>query len=262
MKNLLILTLVALLTTSTFCWWEVGHILVAQVAKDRLNQLGKSSALNRFTELITAFNNLTDGRSNTFIEAAVWADDIKENGIKMFDEYHFTNVIYDPEYMFKGMTQLQQDINAMNTLGWAETVLKNNKDGISFERAFMARYLLHVVGDVHQPLHSVLMYNSKHKTGDAGGNFVKIITTAASNSTSTNLHSYMDSMAGQQSLTERLARPLDQVQTKNIEDMAAQFTQQYPYASFDSKLIENNNYHDWVVESWQRAATDVYPNVQ
>lgn len=77
MKNLLILTIVTLLTTSTFCWWELGHILVAQVAKDRLNQLGKSSALNKFTELITAFNNLTDGRSNTFIEAAVWADDIK-----------------------------------------------------------------------------------------------------------------------------------------------------------------------------------------
>lgn len=143
----------------------------------------------------------------------------------MFDEYHFTNVVYDPEYMFKGMTQFQQDINSINTLGWADTVLRTNKDGISFERAFMARYLLHVVGDVHQPLHSVLMYNSKHKTGDAGGNFIKITTTAASNSTSTNLHAYLDSMAGLQSLTERLARPLDQTQTSKIEQMAAQFAQ-------------------------------------
>jgi hypothetical protein len=63
----------------------MGHIIVAQVAKDRLTQLGKSSALDKFTQLITAFNNLTDGRSQTFIEAAVWADDIKEYGIKMFD---------------------------------------------------------------------------------------------------------------------------------------------------------------------------------
>lgn len=73
----------------------------------------------------------------------------------------------------------------------------------------MARYLLHLVGDVHQPLHSVLMYNAKHKTGDQGGNLVNIITTAASNSTKTNLHAYMDSMGALQSLTERLSRPLD-----------------------------------------------------
>lgn len=127
--------------------------------------------------------------------------------------------------MFKGMTQFQQDINSLNTLGWVDTVLRANKDGISFERAFMARYLLHVVGDVHQPLHSVLMYNSKHKTGDAGGNFIKITTTASSNSTSTNLHAYMDSMGALQSLSERLARPLDQAKTAEIEKMAAQFTQ-------------------------------------
>jgi hypothetical protein len=33
----------------------------------------------------------------------------------------------------------------------------------------MARYLLHLVGDIHQPLHSVNMYNNIHKTGDKGG---------------------------------------------------------------------------------------------
>ncbi len=85
----------------------------------------------------------------------------------------------------------------------------------------MARYLLHIVGDVHQPLHSVLMYNSKHKTGDMGGNLVKIITTASTNSTNINLHAYMDSMAGLQSFTERMARPLDQTQTNQIVQMAA-----------------------------------------
>jgi NAD(P)-dependent dehydrogenase (short-subunit alcohol dehydrogenase family) len=239
----------------------MGHILVAQVAKDRLTQQGKTAALDKFNQLINAFNGLTDGKSNTFIEAAVWADDIKEYGVKMFDEYHFTNVVYDPENMFKGMTQLQQDINAINTLGWVEAVLRANKDGITFERAFMARYLLHVVGDVHQPLHSVNMFNSKHKTGDFGGNMVHIITTAATNSTNINLHAYMDSMAGLQSFTERLVRPLDATATSKIVAMAAQFQQEYPASSFDSKLIENFDYHGWVVESWQNASNDVYPKI-
>lgn len=49
MKNICVLTLFALLICSSVCWWELGHILVAQVAKDRLTQLGKTQALNRMT---------------------------------------------------------------------------------------------------------------------------------------------------------------------------------------------------------------------
>ena len=201
MKNLILIVFLALFVSQATCWWELGHILVAQVAKDRLMQLGKNDAFRQINDLICAFNNLTDGTSNTFIEAAVWADDIKSFGVKMFDEYHFTNVVYDPEYMFKGMTQFQTDINALNILGWAENVLKTNTNGTTFERAFMARYLLHLVGDSHQPLHSVNMFNSKHKTGDLGGNLVHIITTNSTNSTNINLHAYLDSMGGLQSFT-------------------------------------------------------------
>jgi hypothetical protein len=67
------------------------------------------------------------------------------------------------------MTQYQQDINAINIINWCDTVLKTNKEGLTFERAFMARYLLHLVGDIHQPLHSTMMYNNTYKTGDLGG---------------------------------------------------------------------------------------------
>ena len=49
------------------------------------------------------------------------------------------------------------------------SVLKTNKNAVTFERAFMARYLLHLVGDVHQPLHSASMYNETFKSGDMGG---------------------------------------------------------------------------------------------
>ena len=39
-----------------------------------------------------AFENLTDGKSNSFVEAAVWADDIKEYKANYFDDYHFTDM--------------------------------------------------------------------------------------------------------------------------------------------------------------------------
>ena len=96
----------------------------------------------------------------------------------------------------------------------------------------MARYLLHLVGDSHQPLHSVNMFNSKHKTGDLGGNLVHIITTPSTNSTHLNLHAYMDSMAGLQSFTDRMSRPLNQTQIDQVQTMAKDFTKLYPVSSF------------------------------
>lgn len=73
--------------------------------------------------------------------------------------------------MFISMTEPQKDVNSINVASSCGSVLKTNKDAITFERAFMARYLLHLVGDIHQPLHSVTMYNSSYKKGDMGGNF-------------------------------------------------------------------------------------------
>lgn len=90
------------------------------------------------------------------------------------------------------MTQAQIDVNSINTLGWCLKVLQTNKEGITFERAFMARFLLHLVGDIHQPLHNTNMFNGTFKTGDLGGNSVKIHTKT---NYSTNLHAYLDAMA-------------------------------------------------------------------
>jgi hypothetical protein len=75
-KPLYFLILIATLS-SVNCWWELGHLLVAQISEKRLKNIGETHSLDRFNELIDAFAELTDGRSNTFVEAAVWADDIK-----------------------------------------------------------------------------------------------------------------------------------------------------------------------------------------
>lgn len=57
----------AVLCVSVSCWWEVGHMVVAQIAEKSLNLLGENVALAKFTTLVKAFENLTDGRSNTFV---------------------------------------------------------------------------------------------------------------------------------------------------------------------------------------------------
>lgn len=49
--------------------------------------------------------------------------------------------------------------------------------------------MTHVVGDMHQPLHSVALFNGTYPSGDRGGNSIKIIMP---NRNSQNLHSFWD----------------------------------------------------------------------
>lgn len=74
----------------------------------------------------------------------------------------------------------------------ARTALKANLLKLTAERSLFARYLVHLVGDIHQPLHSVSLYNRTFPKGDAGGNLLKIRIL---NGTSQNFHSFWDSGA-------------------------------------------------------------------
>lgn len=74
----------------------------------------------------------------------------------------------------------------------ARTALKTNLMNLTAERALFARYLVHLVGDIHQPLHSVALFNKTYPKGDAGGNLLKIKIL---NGTSQNFHSFWDSGA-------------------------------------------------------------------
>lgn len=127
MKKIILLLTVVLCLTGVHCWWQIGHMAVSQIAEKRLAQLGQTVALSKFTSLIKAFENLTDGRTNTFVEAAVWADDIKETNTTYFDNYHFTDVVYDPQYLFVSMTEPQKDVNSINVASSCMSVLKTNK---------------------------------------------------------------------------------------------------------------------------------------
>ena len=55
-----------LLTSTTLCWWDLGHMTVAHIAQEYLKSQNKTDSLNKFTQIVNAFNKFTDGRSNTF----------------------------------------------------------------------------------------------------------------------------------------------------------------------------------------------------
>ena len=91
MNKVSVVLLLFLLCGTGFCWWDLGHMLVSKIAEEKLKKESQQ-AYDNFNELVKAFENLTDGKSNSFVEAAVWADDIKQYKANYFDDYHFTDM--------------------------------------------------------------------------------------------------------------------------------------------------------------------------
>jgi len=62
---------------------------------------------------------------------------------------------------------------------------------LEFEKSLLIRYLIHVLGDIHQPLHAVALFNEKFPKGDQGGNLFII----KYDENIGNLHKLFDSVA-------------------------------------------------------------------
>lgn len=69
-------------------------------------------------------------------------------------------------------------------------------------KSFALRMLIHLVGDIHQPLHTVSAVNPTYNTGDRGGNDETLPSICGV----TNLHGVWDSIS--YNYCERLTMPL------------------------------------------------------
>lgn len=84
-------------------------------------------------------------------------------------------------------------VNSIEIMKVATKTLKANIMRNSAERALFARYVVHLAGDIHQPLHSVALFNLTYPKGDIGGNLLKI--TLKNGTNNSNFHSYWDAGA-------------------------------------------------------------------
>lgn len=119
----------------------------------------------------------------------------------------------------------------------------------------MMRLLIHIVGDMHQPLHNVNMYNYTYTSGDLGGNKENILLL---NKTSMILHSFFDSGATR---LANFSRPLSPEGLSQVSEFGYQFRSEYPRSYFGSR-VNLTTPESWAQESYDIAHNFIYPFVQ
>jgi hypothetical protein len=115
----------------------------------------------------------------------------------------------------------------------------------------MARYLIHVVGDVHQPLHAVSLFDdNKFKEGDEGGNLFKIIFSKNIK----NLHKLYDDILDR--VNNKISRPMGIEDSDYIEKTAKEIMEEFKKEDLDE--LKNLNFEDWLLESQSICQNFVY----
>ena len=265
--GLIVVALILSVPTMSFGWGAGGHMMTANIALGRLKPHARAEVekLLAIPVKVTLPNGTTPtlspedqqklatytADSKDFVNAAHWADDLK--GIATFNpfkELHFKDIFFSedgsplpPEATSNIVTALKRDVE----------ILKHSNDDNA--RAQALRFLIHFVGDIHQPLHCSSRVSKALKTGDGGGNLTKLASGQ-------NLHSYWDGGLG--TFLKEGPPPTFKVPPPTLADVDAA-AKKIAAANLDTatglNLNDPTNFDLWVKESSRLAQDFAYKGI-
>src|SRR5437867_10194609 len=126
-----------------------------------------------------------------FMRASTWPAEIRRHG-NQYDhpQWHYANYpLKPPAFPVEPGPSPNDDI--LYGIGQCEKILADAKAPAQ-ERAVYLSWLIHLIGDLHQPLHCASLMNETYPAGDKGGNdfYIKPATKGIK------LHSVWDGLLG------------------------------------------------------------------
>jgi len=220
-------------------WWADGHELIAAIAYGQLSTVeqGKVDDILSHHPNFSTWSSGGASHLEIFMKSSTWADDVRNyNDPTTHPDWHFIDYKLKPQsYPFRA--DLHPTDNAVVGIRQLTDWLQDSHLS-QIEQAKNLAFLIHFVGDIHQPLHCESLFNStfnSYPDGDKGGNRFIVYTNSASN-TKTKLHSLWDGLLGDgQNLTD-------------IEAKVAPLLTSHPRTDFTAQLTEIDPKH-WSLET-------------
>ncbi len=226
-RTLIALTLAATAAPS-FAWNGFGHMVVADVAYRDLEAHAPQLLfrINALLKLNPSYSKWISGVAKgsqeevAFVQAAHWADDIKDSGsgyyadgtndgdtgvepvssynlgyaptdTAMHKYWHFVDAGFSPDGtpVLATPTPNAEDRITLFTQTIASTTAT---DAL---KSYDLTWLIHLVGDIHQPLHATTRFTADAPSGDEGGNLVSVSCSSSADCPS-ELHAVWDDILG------------------------------------------------------------------
>jgi hypothetical protein len=225
MKKYVLIPLFAILSVVLISWGAVGHKTVATIAYNHLTQQSRG--------VVQALLGDT-----TMADVASWADEaLRQAPYKSTAPRHYANVPLGLDYQaFSTEIKNQSQDNVYKAILENIEILKAGSSTIE-ERRIALKFIVHFVGDLHQPFHV-------SRAQDKGGNTIQVQFDGKG----TNMHSLWDSkLIGKEGQTfEQMSIDYDKATPQQIKQWQSDDMMKWLYESYQisSKLyveVEENN---------------------
>jgi len=207
--------LFAMPASQAFAWNSRGHMMVAAVAWDLLDENTRERVV-ALLKLNPDYDSWVEDRKESekdkiaFVMAATWPDVIKHTtgyindgeelahaqnpnqniGYSDMIQHRYWHYV-DMPFSKDGTPLIQpQAPNAKTQIEkFRNSIRSNASDDV---KSYDLVWLIHIVGDVHQPLHATSRFSAASPKGDRGGNDVALCESPCRNE----LHAFWDAAAG------------------------------------------------------------------
>jgi hypothetical protein len=221
-----------------YAWNAGGHMLVGEIAYQNLDAPVKAKVDKILGDLHKEYPYVQD-----IHEAAAWPDGLRSQKIEIFTHWHYVDTAFSSDGTpLKNITDTDNAVWALNKI---MPIVQNNRANWSERSRFLA-FLIHFVGDIHQPMHAASQISAQNPDGDKGGNLFSLGAGIAKHGK--NLHGLWDSGLGEFQ---------NKMDSDGVKAMAKQITTAYPKAFFTTRL-DNLSPQDWANESFLIAKCDAY----
>ena len=229
--RLLAALLLALVPAKARAWWEYGHETVATIAwldmspRTRV-EVGRLLRQSRLLDTPTC-------PARTIEQASVWPDCIKTLGERFSyaAPWHYQNVNVCQPF---DQASACRDGNCVSAQIERNLRLLADRRLPARERLFALAFVVHLVGDLHQPLHA-------GDRGDLGGN--RVAASYGLIAGRTNLHSIWDGYLADRGISEPPGGPRGIL--AGLSDA-------------DKTTMRQGGVTDWARESWQASHDNAY----
>ncbi len=236
LSRFILVCFLTLFPVLTHAWNALGHMVVANIAYEQL----QPEVRNKVDALVSYMQQQYTN-TDTFLKMAYWPDAIRTQRIETFTHWHYIDYPFTTDG-----TPLKNTIDTDNAV-WALNHIKvivKNTHANPYERTRFLAFLVHIVGDLHQPLHSVTLISKSHPDGDRGGNEYIV----RYNNERIKLHTLWDSGINL----------FDKNNTKEkAQALSAMIIAAYPRNAF-SKEVEDVDPEHWAKESAEVAQKNAY----
>ena len=225
------ITVCGLLSSSNeaFCWGQSGHRIVGELAQKHLTSTAKLKINTLFDLDSKTEDRNGGGKDHLLAQISTWADEIRsDRSMDKYKPWHYINIADGETYQNSEKNPNGDMITAIKDM----EVKLRNEDSSKDDKIFALKFLVHLIGDLHQPLHV-------GRVEDKGANTVRVLWFGKP----MNLHAVWDGAIIRQFIDQE---KLDYIQFTNLINFATQD---------EIQKWQSTSYEDWAQEDLELRAT-------